>query len=575
MNSTNKKVLNEEQSKRLVQLLDCLPEAVRAMAKDNPAEFQKALQVELVNRKKNYPSIDFVPNIAQERALKCLAAPHETYGDYPKKIMFIAANGIGKTCDIAAILLPGMCLGPEFVNKEYCNWQYFHDIAKIRKQRRLFVRLICDAKDMKEDNGSLYQQIKKWIPTAKFKDKTGDFYQTVIIGDVIIDVKTHNMDKIAHAGPDYDAVIFNEPAPQDLYTENISRLRLGGRAFLFLTPVDKATYLAKDIHNPRGPEGEVYVCGGNIWENCADIPGTRGILARTSIEFMIREWEKEGEHIAKARETGSFSTFAGVVFELFNRNMHVVDPFKIPTNWNIYHLCDPHDVKPPFAMWIARDPMNNSYIIAEYPEGDWDQVRRTNLTVKHFCRDFEIIESGRDAKFPYMPRKKSNFNIGDPNKFKVNLINVGKTLQQEFSYYGFDYDLSANDDIALGHNSIRELIMYDPKRKIDAFNRPRLFVFSTCKNVIQAFFEYMVDQDTGKLIEKWKCPIDLIRYYCDKAEPWKNISSSDEDGQSSDMDEVLRGRGAFSGSGRSYRNMDHEADEYDDSVYCGSGKSRW
>lgn len=545
------------------------------MAEEDPDSLARALLIEKENRKKNYPSIDFVPNIAQERALRCLAAPHESYGDYPKKIIFVAANGIGKTCDIAAILLPGMCLGPEFVNREYCNWQYFYDCAKIRRQRKLLIRLICDAKDMKEDNGSLYQQIKKWVPTAKFKDKTGEFYQTVVIGDTIIDVKTHSMDKVAHAGPDYDAVIFNEPAPQDLYSENIGRLRLGGRAFLFLTPVDNATYLARDVNNPSGsgPEGEIYVCEGNIWENCKDIPGTRGILTMSSIEFMCREWKKEGEEIYQARAFGKFSAFAGTVFPLFCDTMHVIDPFKIPKNWNLYHLCDPHDVKPPFAMWIARDPMNNSYIVAEYPDAEWDQVKRTNLTIKHFCRDFENIEAGRDSKFPMVPGKKADFQIGDPNKFKVRLSNTGLTLSQEFANYGFDYDVTANDDITLGHDSIRKLIFYDPQRKVDAMNRPRLFVFRNCKNVIQAFKEYMINQETGKIIDTWKCPIDLLRYYCDKAEPWQNISPSEVE-NSNEMDEIIKGRSGGS-VGRSYSNTGHESEEFEDSVYCGSGKSRW
>jgi hypothetical protein len=83
----------------------------------------------------------------------------------------------------------------------------------------------------------------------------------------------------------------------------------------------------------------------------------------------------------------------------------------------------------------------------------------------------------------------------------------------------------------------------------------------------------MISQDTGKIVETWKCPIDLIRYYCDKAEPWQNISSSDSD-SSGDMDEIIKGRSGSSGR-RSYSNTGHEEEEYDDSVYCGSGKSRW
>ena len=117
---------------------------------------------------------------------------------------------------------------------------------------------------MKENSGSLYQQIAKWIPTAEFKDKTGDFYQTVVIGDMIIDVKTHNMGTVAHAGPDYDLVIFNEPAPEAIYYENVSRTRSGGRVFLFLTPLNQAAYLARDVRYNDSPEGEIYISEGSL-----------------------------------------------------------------------------------------------------------------------------------------------------------------------------------------------------------------------------------------------------------------------------------------------------------------------
>jgi len=536
MNAEQKK-----QQKSLKQYLELLPEHVRKVGIKDPERLKAAIDIELRNRKKYYPSIDFVPNIAQERALKCLAAPHENYNDYPKQIMFCAANGIGKTCCIAAILLPGVCLGPEFVNKQYCNWQYFHDIKKLKRKRKLLVRLVCDAKDMKEDAGSLHQQIKKWIPTAKFKDKTGDFYQTVIIGDVTIDVKTHSMDIVSHAGPDYDLVIFNEPAPKSIYEENISRLRNGGRAALFLTPLSGASYLRDDIVHPEGPEGEVYFTEGNVWENCEDIEGTRGILKRRDIEFQIRKWKRLGTGIYQARAFGKFTAFAGVIFPLFNTAHHVIDPFEIPRNWNFYMLLDPHEVKEPFVMWIAKSPMNQTFIVAEYPYMPWDQIDITTGRIKSFCADFDFIESGRHSTYSYMPKNVQYRRIGDPNRMNVKYPNSGLTINQSYAEYGYDFEVDANDDVTLGHDRIRDMIYYDIEQEITPTNQTKLFVFRTCKNVQAAFMDYKVN-DKGRIDPTWKCPIDLLRYYCDKQDEWTNTIGGYGEHTNDDYDEIVAGR---------------------------------
>ena len=526
-----------------------MPPYVRELAYKDPERLVTALEVEVKARAKHYPSIDFVPNIAQERALRCLAAPHEGYGNYPRKVMFCAANGIGKTCDIAAVLLPGMCLGPDFVNKEFCNWQYFRDCAKIRRKRKLLIRLVCDAKDMKKDGGSLYQQIKKWCPTAKFSDKTGDFYQTVTIGNVNIDVKTHSMDVVSHAGPDYDAVIFNEPAPKDIYSENVSRTRMGGlqgnggTVFLFLTPLGGATYLRDDVVNPDAPEGEVYFTEGNIWENCKDIPGNRGQLSKDAIDFLIREWKKLGEDVYQARAFGKFTSFSGVIFPVYNSNRHFIDAFQIPSNWNMYQLCDPHEVKPPFVMWIAKSPMNHSYVVAEYPGQKWDQIKTTSLTIKRFCSEFDLIESGRHDKYWYMPKNVPYRRVGDPNIMNLRLPNSGMTLKEEYSYWGYDFDTNVNDSIVLGHDRIRELLDYDTEREWGPTNMARLYVFKTCRNTHNALMDYRHENE--KIDPTWKCIIDLLRYYCDVQDSWTNLSVQEDIYSNDDYDEIEYGRNSI------------------------------
>jgi hypothetical protein len=478
---------------------------------------------------KDYPTKAFVPNIGQVRGLQCLAKPHPTYfKKYPHKVFVFGGNGTGKTASLAAILIPGICLGPDFINKEYFgDWQYFYDIEKLRKKRKLFVRLVADAADMKENAGSLYQQIQKWVPTAEFKDKVGDFFKTIKIGDVLIDFKSHAMPKTAHAGPDYDVVIFNEPVPDpEVYDENISRTRGRGRAFMFCTPLDVAAYLSKETEM-TGPDGEVSVTYMSVWDNCKDILGTRGIWSRDEVDTMIRGWSRDPDSL-DARVSGKPQHLSGVVFKTYNEDIHVIDPFQIDENYNVYHICDPHDTKPPYACWIAVDALNRCYVIAEYPDGDWSTLRSTSYTIKHHVGNFDTIERGMHPDFPYF-RKVADFNLGDPNKMLCKLPNSTLTLKQEYDYSsGREYDCDVMDNIAIGFDKIRELLWCDAQKKIEfPTNCPQLFFFRTVKNMRRAMREFgykkLRDQISARsdaLDPTHECPLACLRYFAVKREAW-------------------------------------------------------
>ena len=56
----------------------------------------------------------------------------------------------------------------------------------------------------------------------------------------------------------------------------------------------------------------------------------------------------------KAWLEGSWDVFEGQVFSEWNRNMHVVEPFQIPTDWKRYIAMD-LGVNAPFSVgWYAR-----------------------------------------------------------------------------------------------------------------------------------------------------------------------------------------------------------------------------
>lgn len=545
-------------SDRAKQALSKLSPEARARVLENPNP--DLIDLELKRREKFWPIKDAIPNVAQERSLLCYASRHPTYpGGFPFINIFRAGNGVGKTCS-AAWLLGGVSLGVDFLNKEYFNYEYFHDCQKIRKKRRLKVRIVCDKADMQE-NGSMYQEISKWIPMAKFEGKTsGGYYTTIRIPapteeflETVIDIKTFDMDVVAHAGPDYDLIIFNEPAPKDKYNENVGRCRKGGRIAIFLTPLNQAEYLHK-IESGEYPDGEVNIQLGSIWDNCADIPGKRGTLTKHDIERMIRQWYENDPLEVPARENGEYMHLAGAVYRIFNDNVHVVDPIAIDPSWNIYKIIDPHDTKPPFAIWIAVTPMNRMYVIAEYPVEPWDQIKGTIMTIDDFVHEFQLVEQGKNDNFQYIRNcpLKIYECLGDPNKFHDRQPNTGLTMKQEYEASGCETIITKiNDDLSLGHSKVRGLLRYDPLRKVDTMNSPKLYVFRSCKNTIRAFknFQYKTKQGEGsgesdKIDKKWECPMADVRYFASYFDGYQKVIR-DKDGNEWDAElaEIESGRG--------------------------------
>lgn len=513
------------------------------------------LDREIEQRRRFFPTKDAIPNVAQSRALECYRVRHPGYGDYPKALYFLAGNGVGKTVALV-YLLAGVSLGPDFMNLTWFNYGLFRDCSELRKKRGLRVRIVCDGADMKPA-GSLYQRIREWIPTAEFGDRSSDGYYTLIKipaptpehKQTVIDVKTHNMSVVTHAGPDYDFVLFNEPPPADIYSENQSRTRNGGRLAMFLTPLSVAAYLANVVESDA-PDGEMSVSNGSIWENCIDIPGMRGTLRRQDIESQIRQWEAIDPDQVPARRDGKFMHLAGSIFSMFSEQYHVIPPMKIDHNWNLYCCMDPHPTKPVVIGWVALDPLGNWYVVAEYPTEQWNHLGPTRLTIRGFCSDKQRVERGAHEQFPYMRDCNVLENFGDPNGMKAQQPHNRTSVKDQYETDGgIDININIDNDIQLRHDKIKELLAFDHSRKIDSINRPHLYVFNTCRNFIRAFKNYSWKKNaspTGGFSDNvdptWKDFIDVLGYIVVTVDSWREVKGKNKVGAvDGDYAEILRG----------------------------------
>lgn len=527
------------------------PQEETALAKLSPEDRKKfegnksllksVVKKEKESRFKYFPSKNFIPNIGQERALKCLWQRHPTYNDFPETVIDLGGNGTGKTA-LAVILIIGCTLGRKFLDTKYFNYDYFKELEAIRRVRSLRMRIVCDAADM-EESGSFYEQLKQWCPISEFSGKTsGNYYTKIKIPapssefySTTIDVKTFKQDKVAHAGANLDIIIFNEPAPADIYAENKGRIRVSGKIFMFLTPLDLAGYIC-DIIEAERPEGQLYYVECPIWDNCKDIPGTRGLLSERKIRDMITDWEATDPTQVPARELGKFQHLAGSIFKLFSEKVHVMDPIAIESDWNIYHIVDPHPVKPAFSLWLALTPLGDVYVIAESPTNNWKTLPNTTLSIKEFGREWRRIEDGKHENFQYIRKLRIHQRIGDPNAFKHTQQHNKKSIQYQYEKdAGFWFDLEdVEQSIILRIDKIRDLLMFDYKRKIDDVNRPRLYVFSSCRNTILALKYFSLKKARsgftyGSFDETWECPIACLGYGVASMDMWSPNKEEKED----------------------------------------------
>jgi len=465
-----------------------------------------------------YPSLSFIPNIGQEKAFKY----YKDYANCPYIFVFGGGNGVGKTADLA-IFAVGLIFGPDYIDDFFSDIKTFTQFKEhcYNRQRRGVIRLVVQADSMKE-GGSMHQAITQWFPRGeKGKPlyklmKGGKTYYSeikIFLKDApIVEIKTHDQDVVAHSGTTLDWILCDEPFPQGLWSEMIGRTRDGGKIAMFMTPLNMAAWLMDDVVDQVDGK-KICMTNASIWENCKDIPGTRGHLKKENIELMIEQWRRTDPESVDARVEGKFSHLSGSIFKVFDETVHVCEPFKIPDDWPIYHIVDPHDSKAPFAIWVLQGPQNQHWVIKEWPTEEYPKLGNTRLTIAGVIQIFRELEGNLIYQMVE--------NIMDPNKGSFVYSTTKRTIQDEWRIAGRRYDLCKIDDLDVGHKAINRLLYFDSTKPVESgYNQPNLKVWNCCPNMIKALKRYGTKKGadpnaslTVRIDKTWKDPIDDLRYY--------------------------------------------------------------
>jgi len=477
------------------------------------------LAQELSQIEREYPSLSFIPNIGQEKAFHF----YKTLDSSPFIMLFGGGNGVGKTANLAMMLV-GLIWGPEYLNEYFDDYKMFKEYQDLlnARRRRGVIRLVVNADSMRE-GGSVHQAIVEWFPIGPdpkkpmyklLKGGKNHFSQIVIAktGAPMVEIKTHDQDTVAHSGTTVDWILCDEPFPQAHWGEMLGRTRDGGRIAMFMTPLNMAGWLLDDV--VEQVDGvDTCMTNASIWENCIDIPGTRGHLKKVNIDKMIRQWEISAPNEVDARVKGTFSHLTGAIFKAFTPKVHVIEPFKIPKDWPIYFIVDPHDSKPAFVTWVLQGPNNRHWVIKEWPEKDFTKLGNTDLTIS------KTIDILKEIERPFA--HQITRRLMDPNKGSFVYSNTKKTIQDEWRVNGMRCDLVKVDDLDVGHKAVNQLLWWDQQKPSEpGFNQPLMLIFNTCTNTSKSLARYGLKKNhdpsaslTTKIDKKYKDPVDCVRYY--------------------------------------------------------------
>lgn len=448
-------------------------------------------------------------NPAQKRAINIVSN-----GDPINIITF--GNGTGKTFLLVSIW-SAIMFGtnhPLFSKGIFKNWPF-------PKSARL-----CCPEPMLSDNGVIQRLIKKLFPFGKYeqiKNKKPYFSWGRTSTGWTWDVMTYDQDASQAVGETKGLILYSEPMPYPLFSENLARLRAGGMIIAEMTPLFssgwiKDEYIDKQyLTNDNGEKiGKINNIVGTIWDNCVE---KGGFLTKNQIEILLAQYPDEEREL---RETGKFGSLIGTVYKNFRKDWHVIDnihdyhqdEFK-KGEYTLYNVIDPHDRRPFAIGWYAVFKNGDVYCVYEFPDDRYPMHHKINdfkFLPLDYAKEIKEIETN-------IIGKKSKYRIIDPNFGNTPTFATNTTIKQELYRCGkeINYELiyqDGPDDIESGHLKVKQYLG-DVEKNI----RPKLYFLSKCRNHIFGIEHYCWKQKITKYRDinekpelEYKDFPDLVRY---------------------------------------------------------------
>jgi len=218
-------------------------------------------------------------------------------------------------------------------------------------------------------------------------------------------------------------------------------------------------------------------------------------------EDYLEQFDGLPEHWYQRFVLGSHEVFVGQIFTDYDPDTHVIQPFRIPSEWERWRCIDPGIRHEGCVSWVARDFDGNCYYYRE--------VLAPNQPVEWWATTIFDLEAQNDVGGP--DEEIYRDFIGPEAKQRAQTD--GRSVYELFSEFGITPEFSDKDPVA----RISRITEYLRPRPVTApadrpslrslkgdsqqtVNLPRLYIFQDC--TVPA-----LDTDPGPGEEGYECKI--------------------------------------------------------------------
>ncbi len=282
-------------------------------------------------------------------------------------------------------------------------------------------------------------------------------------------------------GASLDFVWFDEEPPKDVYDECLMRVfDRGGYVFGTMTPLKGLTWVYDEIELNVRDNPEVW----SVHMEWRDNP----YLNTDEIEKMLAITSEDQQ---LSRRYGKFNVGEGLVYPEFNPDIHVIEPFCVPREWQNNISIDPGLNNPTSCHFYAVDYDGNIFIVAEHYE-------KGKTVDYHAQKLFEIADSigwHRDAKGRLSALIDSAAN--------QRTLSSAKSVADLFYEKGIMVNTAVNKDLYSGIQRVKSLLCSNP---------PKIYIFKTCVNMIREIKSYWWGRD-DRPVKIDDHAMDELRYF--------------------------------------------------------------
>ena len=284
-------------------------------------------------------------------------------------------------------------------------------------------------------------------------------------------------------GASLDYVWFDEEPPFDIYLECKMRvLDKCGDIFGTMTPLKGLTWVYNTIYLNEKNDEEVW-CETMEW---ADNP----FLSKKEIENMTKSLPADE---IESRRYGKFMQNGGLVYNEFDENINVIEPFNIPLDWQDNISIDPGLHNPLSAHFYAVDFDGNVYVVAEH--------YASQQTVEYHANKIKEIAKRLNWKTDSRGYLRALIDSAAGQRTLASEKNVVELFYEN----GILVNPKVNKDLFSGISVVKSYLK-------TADGKSRLFIFKNCVNLIRELKNYWWGDDDVPIKKDDHC-LDELRYY--------------------------------------------------------------